>query len=408
MEAEAFICNSGHVCVPTVHRQAFANFAGRNHQRHRTRVKLDIGRKQYLNFAVTTAIGADPATWFGILRRYWRDVDWQFWPKAAIVGMVTCLMFPVILWERWRYERTIRATEVKSPVFILGHQRSGTTYLHYLLGRDPQFGHLTVKESFMPWVYLTSEYILKRIYRKALPKTRPMDNLRMGLDLPTEPEYSLGNMTVSSMIPGYYFPRRIKEVFASNVLFEDENAKREWQNTLRYFMQKLAFKHGGKQLVIKSPENTARVKEILEVFPDARFIHISRDPYSVYFSTERLYSITLPMVTFQHCEAGHIKDYILFSYQRMMEKYLRERELIPARHLAEVRYEDLIGNEMEVLEKAYRDCGLENFDAARPHIASEVKSYNDYKTNRYDYPEQRKREVFAVWKDVFGKLGYEG
>lgn len=369
-------------------------------------MKLDIGRKQYLNFSATTAIGADPATWFGILRRHRRDVDWQFWPKAVIVGVVTCLMFPVILWERWRYDRKIRATEVRSPVFILGHQRSGTTYLHYLLGRDEQFGNLTVKESFMPWVYLTSEDILKRIYRKALPETRPMDNLRMGLDLPTEPEYSLGNMTPSSMVPGYYFPKRMQEVFSNNVLFEDGKVKREWQDTLRYFMQKLAFKHNGKPLLIKAPENTARVKEILKVFPDARFIHISRNPYSVYFSTERLYSITLPMVAFQHCEGKVIEDYILFSYREMMEKYLRERELIPEGHLAEMRYEDLIGNELEVLEKAYRDCGLGNFDAARSHIASEVKSYSAYQTNKYDYPAERKQEVFAAWKGIFERLGY--
>lgn len=369
---------------------------------------MEIGRKQYLNFAVTTAIGADPATWFGILRRYGRQVDWQFWPKAIIVGIVTCLMYPVILWERWRYDRKIRATEVKAPVFILGHQRSGTTYLHYLLGRDPQFGHLTVKESFMPWVYLTSEAILRRIYQRALPETRPMDNLRMGLDLPTEPEYSLGNMTPSTMVPGYYFPRTLKEVFRKNVLFRDKAAKKEWQRTLRYFMQKLTYRHGGRQLVIKSPENTARVKEILEVFPDARFIHISRNPYTVYFSTERLYSITLPMVTFQHCEAGHVKDYILYSYREMMEKYLEERSLIPEGQLAEIRYEDLIGNELAVLEQAYRDCGLTGFDTARPHIASEVRSYSDYRTNEYTYPEQRKKEVFASWGHIFKQLGYEG
>jgi hypothetical protein len=370
------------------------------------KVKLEIGRKQYLNFAVTTAIGADPGTWFGILRRHWRDVDWQFWPKAVIVGIVTCLMYPVILWERLRYDKRIRATEVKAPLFILGHQRSGTTYLHYLLGRDPQFGHLTVKESFMPWVYLTSEAILRRIYQRALPETRPMDNLRMGLDLPTEPEYSLGNMTPSTMIPGYYFPRRIKEVFTSNVLFNDQKEKERWQRTLRYFIQKLTLRHGGKPIVIKSPENTARIKEILEVFPDARFIHISRNPYSVYFSTERLYSITLPMVTFQHCDGPHIQDFILYGYRTMMEKYLAEKDLIPKGQLAEIRYEDLIGNELEVLEKAYRDCGMKNFEAARPHIASEVKSYSDYRTNEYAYPEQRKREVFAAWKGIFGRLDY--
>lgn len=369
-------------------------------------MKLEIGRKQYLDFGVATAIGANPGTWFSILRRHWRDIDWQFWPKTIIVSIVICLMWPVILWERLRYDKRIRATKMKGPLFILGHQRSGTTYLNYLIGRDPQFAHLTVKESFMPWVYLTSQSILTQIYRKALPETRPMDNLRMGLDLPTEPEYSLGNMTMETMIPGYYFPNRLSEVFKRTVLFESTHAKTQWQRTLLYFLQKLTLRNSGKQLVIKSPENTGRIKEILEVFPDARFIHISRNPYSVYFSTERLYSITLPMVTMQHCAPQKVEDYILYSYKEMMSKYLRERELIPAGHLAEIRYEELIGNESVVLRNAYDDCGLSGFEDALPHIESEVRSYNDYQTNKYSYPEIRKQEVYAAWKDIFSALGY--
>jgi hypothetical protein len=370
-------------------------------------MKLEIGRKQYLDFTATTAIGANPGTWFTILRRHWRDIDPGFWPKAIAISIVTCLMWPVILFERLRFGSRIRSTRVIAPVFILGHQRSGTTYLNYLLGRDPQFGTLTVKESFMPWVYLTSSAILKRIYRKALPETRPMDNLRMGLDLPTEPEYSIGNMTAATMVPGYYFPRRIREVFDRNVLFEDKDAKHEWQRTLFYFMQKLTLRHDGRTLIIKSPENTARVREILEVFPDARFIHISRDPYTVYFSTERLYGITLPMVTLQHCTAGHVQGHILYSYHRLMSKYLDERRLIPEGRLAEIRYEDLIGNEMEVLKKAYRDCGLEGFDAARAHIEGEVRSYSGFKTNKYTYPEERMSEIRAAWQDIFDALGYD-
>lgn len=320
--------------------------------------------------------------------------------------MMILLYTPLIWWERFRWDKKIEETEVKTPVFILGHQRSGTTYLHYLLGKDPNFGFLSVKESFMPWLYLSFEKMLQRMLGNRLPKKRPMDNLRLGMNLPTEPEYSLGNMTDSTMLPGYYFPRAVERVFDANVLFRDERAKREWQQALKYFMKKLTLKHGGKQLIIKAPENLARVEAILEVFPDAKFIHIYRDPYRVYFSTERLYGITLPMVALQHWPKKTESEFILRSYREAFLKYFESRKQIPEGNLAEIKYENFIGNEMEQLREVYDKLGME-FEEAAPHIRSEVKSYEGYQTNKYDYDPTKMEEVYAAWEPVFKELGYE-
>ena len=156
---------------------------------------------------------------------------------------------PLIWWEHFRWNKKIKQTKVKAPIFILGHQRSGTTYLHYLLGKDPQFGFLSVKESFMPWLYLSFEKMLQRMLGNRMPNKRPMDNLRLSVDMPTEPEYSLGNMTTATMLPGYYFPKLFYWSFRQFVMFDDAEAKKDWQQALTYFMQKLTLKHKGKQLI---------------------------------------------------------------------------------------------------------------------------------------------------------------
>jgi hypothetical protein len=44
-----------------------------------------------------------------------------------------------------------------------------------------------------------------------------------------------------------------------------------------------------KRLILKSPSHTARVRLLLELFPGARFIHISRNPYEIYSSTHKLH-----------------------------------------------------------------------------------------------------------------------
>ncbi|MFM1875758.1 MAG: hypothetical protein RL266_1495, partial [Bacteroidota bacterium] len=122
-------------------------------------------------------MGSNLFTWFSLLWQFRKHINWRFYPKIAVITIIICLYAPLRWWERLRYDRKIRATEVKAPVFILGHQRSGTTYLHYLLGRDPQFGYLSVKESFMPWVYLTAKRHLEWMLGRNMPDQRPMDNL---------------------------------------------------------------------------------------------------------------------------------------------------------------------------------------------------------------------------------------
>lgn len=238
-----------------------------------------------------------------------------------------------------------------------------------------------------------------------MPEKRPMDNLRLSVDMPTEPEYSIGNMTWASMLPGYYFPKLLEWSFEQFVLFEDQKAEKAWQDAFKYFMQKLTIRSGGKSLIIKAPENLSRVKSILEVFPDAKFVHIYRDPYRVYFSTERLYSITLPMVALQHWDEKVVEEFILKSYPKMFEQFFESRKLIPKGSLAEIKYEDFIGNEMDTLREAYKQLSLE-FEEAAPHIQSEVRSYEGYQTNKYEYDLQKMEQIYAAWEPVFKELGY--
>ena len=350
-------------------------------------------------------MGANLNTCLGMLWRYRRQLEWRFIPKCVVITLMILLFTPLIWWEHVRWHGKIRSTEVKAPIFILGHQRSGTTYLHYLLGRDPQFAFLSVKESFMPWLYLSFEKLLQGMLGGRVPEKRPMDNLRLSVDMPTEPEYSIGNMSWASMLPGYYFPKLMLWSFHQFVLFDDPKAKLEWQKTFKYFMQKLSLKFNGKQLIIKAPENLSRVEAILEVFPDAKFIHIYRDPYRVYFSTEKLYSITLPMVALQHWRNETVSDFIVHSYKQMFTKYFDSRKLIPEGNLVEIKYEQFIGNEMETLREAYQTLGLE-FDLAAPFIKAEVKSYEGYQTNTYNYDPERMKEVHEAWASIFKELGY--
>ena len=64
-----------------------------------------------------------------------------------------------------------------SPLFLLGHWRGGTTYLHNMLSKDDQFGYFSTFDAYVPGVCVKSESLLKGIVAGSLPKTRPMDDV---------------------------------------------------------------------------------------------------------------------------------------------------------------------------------------------------------------------------------------
>jgi len=74
------------------------------------------------------------------------------------------------------------------PLFVIGHWRSGTTYLHNLLSLDPSYGYCSTFQTILPGVFLGSEQTFKPLVTASIPTTRPMDDVPMGPDLPPEEE----------------------------------------------------------------------------------------------------------------------------------------------------------------------------------------------------------------------------
>ena len=65
--------------------------------------------------------------------------------------------------------------------------------------------------------------------------------------------------------------------------------KKKWADAYMWFYRRLSLKHGGKPLVMKTPANAARLKLLTKLFPDARYIYLSRNPLKVFPSTVKLW-----------------------------------------------------------------------------------------------------------------------
>ena len=71
--------------------------------------------------------------------------------QRFIAAVAQTVRFPFATMEGLRHNAAIRRHRLSEPpIFLVGHWRSGTTHLHNLMSRDPQFGFLKFSETAMP------------------------------------------------------------------------------------------------------------------------------------------------------------------------------------------------------------------------------------------------------------------
>src|SRR5205823_6477253 len=100
----------------------------------------------------------------------------------AVITTVLSLFHSILRWlQLLVYGRKITATAVtQPPIFIIGHWRTGTTYLHELLILDERHTFPNTYECFEPNHFLLTEWIITHWLRFLMPTRRPMDNMRAG------------------------------------------------------------------------------------------------------------------------------------------------------------------------------------------------------------------------------------
>ncbi|MDZ7820331.1 MAG: sulfotransferase [Candidatus Marinimicrobia bacterium] len=108
-----------------------------------------------------------------------------------------------------------------------------------------------------------------------------------------------------------------------------------------YLLKNISLYNEGKPLLLKNPHNTSRVKELLELFPDAKFIFLHRDPYTTFTSMMHLFNTVVRTQFFQKISDAEIRELVIHIFRGTLRKYVNDRSLIPEGNLMEVAYSDL-------------------------------------------------------------------
>jgi omega-hydroxy-beta-dihydromenaquinone-9 sulfotransferase len=328
--------------------------------------------------------------------------------RLLLVVSSSLINLPLGFCERVVYGRKIAQTQIAPPIFIIGHWRSGTTYLHNLMTQDSNLGYLSMYQSIVPDCSLVGQDWLKQLLAKILPIKRPMDNMIWPMDGPQEEEVALCKTLATSFYTHFLFPSKSQHLFRKYVLMEGASSRAIAEFKEKYYqLLQIATIHArGKPLVLKNPVNTARVKLLLELFPDAKFIHIHRSPYDVFRSAKNLHKTLTPITTLQTLNANRAEETIFTLYEKMMHRYLKERSLIPAGNLVEVRFEDLEQNPLKEMQKIYEELNLPNYDQVKSAFEAYIATQKSYQKNQLQLSPEAQQKIEQRWQFTFADFGY--
>jgi omega-hydroxy-beta-dihydromenaquinone-9 sulfotransferase len=330
-------------------------------------------------------------------------------PRAIYATTLSLALSPFNTIERLRFDRHIHRTEIKKPpIFILGHWRSGTTYLHNLFSQDPQFGFPTTIQITVPSLFLGFERLIRPLVESSLPEKRPQDDVDLAADFPQEEEYALGNISPYSFYNGWLFPTNMKR-YNNYVDFRHVSEKEveDFKKIFMYFIKKLTLYYKGKQLVLKNPSNTARVKLLLELFPDAKFIHIYRNPYHVYLSMKRNIEKEMTLQCLQKPPSWDVfENAMVDMYIRMHDKYFKEKDLIPSENLIEIRYEDFLKTPLSYMEQFYSMFHIKDFETMRLVFQRYIESQKKIRIASYKIDDGLKRRIHTSLRNTIDLWDY--
>ncbi len=266
------------------------------------------------------------------------------WPTAISISVATAATSLANAIQHFLcYEKCVNTPLVEDPIFVIGHWRSGTTLVQELMTLDQRFVCPNTFQCFAPRAFLVADWWFTRLTWPLLPRRRPMDNMPMNWDAPMEDEFALMNMGLPTTYRRVAFPNdvpRHMDYLNMDGIPEPELAR--WKQGLHDFVKALNRRYQDKQLLFKSPPHTGRIRVLLDMYPRARFIHITRSPLKFIPSTVHMWAALDHTNALQKPHNKNLRSFVFDSYERLYRGFNRDRGLLGEHNFVEVRFDDLV------------------------------------------------------------------
>lgn len=307
----------------------------------------------------------------------------------------------------------IAQQEIKRPLVVLGFPRSGTSHTHSLLAADPgtrspRFWEMTIpsppprkdtyetdpriamiEEDMESSGFFTDELMAIHPFSASAPE-------ECGLIIESA---GYGAMfTALCWVPTY-------TTWRENVDF------RPAMRYHRQFLQHLQAYNPGKWWVLKAPEYTLHIEEILSVYPDACIVMTHRDPAKTLPSEISLYQGMRKLTTdAKHYSPQDAGRAVLNCRNLSAERVINlRRRLGDDPRFIDVHYQDILARPLEVVEGIYKQLGLDLTDAARESMQRYLDNHRQnrhgvhkYSLEEYGLTAEDIEENFSEYFEYFG------
>ena len=299
-------------------------------------------------------------------------------------------------------------TELPTPLFVLGLFRSGTTALHRLLAQDQDNRTLPHWESFDP------------VHSPQGPAARQRELAR------TLRLADLLSPSIKAIHPmSAYDTDECRALFTNVFRTPQFNVQYRVPSYLQWLLRqdaRIAYaayrrqlqlvqyhRPAGRRFVLKDPTHTFFIDSIAEIFPDARFIFIHRDPVKTMSSICSLHAYTRSVFS-SDVEAKSLGRELSESYlTTMFDDALAAADRIGSDRLTHVRADALSRSPIATIAEAYRELGMELSDQARQSMAAYLDAEkqipsprHDHRTHGFGLDEAALYERFAKYCERFG------
>jgi LPS sulfotransferase NodH len=336
-----------------------------------------------------------------------KAITWRRGVYTAGFALAYSTLLGTVSFARWLdsvlYPK-FRKTPIPSPLFVVATPRSGTTYLHHLLSLDDErFVSFKLYQTVAPSIVLDRmidqlhaldkqtelglSLLLDAVDRRMFTDWDEIH--RVGLRAFEEDEnlfvYALASPALYLLFP---FVRELPEL--ADVRSFGSAAVQRLAREYRESVQRLLYVcPGARTPLLKTVLLPSRLEVAETAFPDARYIHVIRDPrqaipsaVSMFHTMWRSHS---PAIAQNSDDTRALAHMFVDHYRRLAE----QRRSLPAERVVTVRYEALVEDPVASIGRIYRRLGMpvsERFLARVQHAArtaADFKSRHRYQLEQF-------------------------
>jgi len=318
----------------------------------------------------------------------------------------------LLLEDLCRRHPEIEAESIARPIVIAGLPRTGTTHLHNLIAADPALRSLPYWEAQEPF-------------------PDPRERAAPGAPDPRRARCAAAIEQLDALLPHF---KRMHEMAVdyvheeidllaldfSTMFFENLGCAPDWRDAYRAsdqtphyrylarVLKALQWLRGPRRWVLKSPQHLEQLLPLLRVFPDASFVVTHRDPVSIVasFATMACYGARLSEDRPDPRRYGRYwKDRIL----DLLRACARDRDQLPAAQSLDIRFHELVGRDVEWVERIYALAGQPLPETSRAAIQRYMDEHPQGLHGRVRYAladfgldARALRDEFRFYTDHFG------